>query len=107
MAFDLHVELHRTNELLERIAYALERAVGPDPKLIGPAEFHGRKRGPEAISNYGNNEKLWLKDNFINLSREKGLAPALEQELLDQAMKEYDQGVENQALGEENDPLLW
>jgi hypothetical protein len=107
MAFDLHVELHRTNELLERIASALERAVGPDPRAIGPVEYAHRKRGPEAISNYGNDERLWLKDNATNLVRERGLAPALEQELLDQTLKEYDQSVENQALDGDADDLLW
>ena len=105
MAFDLHVELHTTNELLRRIADALERAVGPDPRAFGPAERAHRKRGPESISNYGNDERLWLKDNATNLIRERGLAPALEQDLLDQALKEYDQGVENQALGEDDDLL--
>ena len=107
MAFDFHIELHRTNELLERIAISLERAVGPGIPEIGPAEFHHRKRGPESISNYGNNERIWLKDNFTNLVRDRGLAPAQEQEILDEAMKDYDQSVEKQALGEELDEEFW
>lgn len=89
------LDLHRTNELLERIANALEKAVGP--ALIPPdGKLH--KRGPEAITNYGNNERAWIKENATNLIQSKGLAPAEEQELLDQAMTEYDQGVESQAL---------
>ena|SRR6266566_848254 len=98
VAFDFKIELHRTNELLERIATALERAVGP-----GLAADHGRvkKRGPDSIKTYGNNERLWLRENFQNLVHEQGLAPAREQELLNQAMKEYDQELEDEAVGEE------
>ena len=92
---DLQIDLHRTNELLERIAKALEAAVGP--ALLPASDGKFRKRGPEAIRTYGNNERLWLKDNFTNLIREKGYAPADEQALLDEAMQEFDQTVEDQA----------
>jgi len=98
MALDFKIELHRTNELLERIATALERAVGPGLSSDHPGF---KKRGPEAISNYGNNDKIWLRQNFQNLVHQRGLAPAAEQELLDQAMAEYDQAVETEALEEE------
>jgi hypothetical protein len=99
---DFPIQLARTNELLERIANALERAVGPG--LI-PASGKYLKRGPEAIVNYGNQERSWLKENAMNLLSERGLAPALEQEILDEALAEYDQSVENQALNPESDPL--
>jgi len=95
---DFTIQLSRTNELLERIAKALEAAVGP---ALLPHDGKFRKRGPEAIRNYGNNERLWLKDNFTNLIREKGYAPAQEQELLDEAMHEFDQAVESQSQGED------
>jgi len=100
--FDLTVQLGRTNELLERIANALERAVGSG---FIPPDGTYKKRGPEAIVGYGNTERSWLKENATNLIREKGLAPAQEQELLDQTLLEYDQSVENQALDPEWDPL--
>ena len=95
---DLHVQLHRTNELLERIAVALERAVGP---AYPGGEPGYKKRGREAILNYGDTNKLWLRENFQNLVHEKGLAPAQERELLEQAMKEYDQSLEDEAMEEE------
>lgn len=98
---DFQLDLHRTNELLERIAKALEAAVGPALLPVG-GKF--RKRGPEAIRTYGNNERLWLKDNFTNLIREKGYAPADEQALLDEAMGEFDQTVEDQAQNGDGDP---
>ena len=101
--FDLTIQLSRTNELLERIANALERAVGPG---FIPPDGKYVKRGPEAIVSYGNQERLWLKENATNLIREKGLAPALEQELLDETLQDYDQSVESQALGPEWDPLV-
>ena len=99
---DFTIQLSRTNELLERIANALERAVGPG--LI-PLDGKYKKRGPDSIVNYGNQERSWLKENTTNLLRERGLAPAEEQELLDAALAEYDQSVENQALNPEWDPL--
>ena len=94
---NLSVELGKTNVLLERIANALEAAVGP---AFLPKNGTYKKRGSESIRTYGNNERLWLKDNFANTIREKGLAPAVEQEILDEALMEYDQSVESQALGE-------
>ena len=98
MAFDLHVELHRTNELLERIAGALERAVGP---ALPGSDPSFKKRGPGSIKRYGDTDRLWLRENFQNLVHQKGLAPAQEQELLDQALAEYDEAVEAEAMGEE------
>ena len=99
---DFTIQLTRTNELLERIAVALERAVGPG--IIPDAPYgKGKKRGPEAIINYGNQERSWLKEQARGLLHEKGLAPALEQELLDAALLEYDQSVENQAMNPEGD----
>jgi len=92
---DLQIQLTRTNELLARIAEALERAVGPAFPSGDPGY---RKRGPESIRQYGNGERLWLRENFQNLVHQKGLAPTQEQELLDQAMLEFDEAVENEAM---------
>lgn len=92
------IQLQRTNELLERIALALEAAVGP---ALIPAAGRYRLRGPEAIKTYGNNDRLWLKENFSSVVHEQGLAPAREQELLDQALREFDQSVEDEAMDEE------
>jgi hypothetical protein len=97
---DFTIQLTRTNELLERIANALERAAGPG--LI-PLDGKYKKRGPESIVSYGNQERSWLKEQAQGVIREKGLAPALEQELLDEALMEYDQSVENQALNPDGD----
>lgn len=36
MAFDFHIQLNRTNELLERIAAAVERIAGPIPPDYHP-----------------------------------------------------------------------
>lgn len=94
---DLKIELGKTNELLQRIATALERAVGPEFPSGEPGKQ--RKRGPESIMNYGNNDKIWLRENFTNLVHEKGLAPAEEQDLIDQAMRDFDQSVEEEAMG--------
>jgi len=93
MAFDFKIELHRTNELLERIAIALERAVGR-PITEAP-EF--KKRGPEAIVRYGDNNRIWMKEKFTNLIHEKGHAPDQEQQMIDQAIREFDQAVEAEA----------
>jgi hypothetical protein len=95
MAFDFKIELHHTNELLERIAISLERACGkPITEL---PDF--KKRGPEAITKYGNENRIWLKENFQNLIHERGYAPDMEQQLLNQAMEEFDQAVETEAMG--------
>lgn len=93
--FDFNIQLAQTNELLTRIANALEAAVGP---ALIPPEGKFYKRGPEAIKNYGTDEKIWLRENFTNLVHQQGRAPAQEQEMLDQAMAEYDQMVEDEAL---------
>jgi hypothetical protein len=83
---------------LERIANALEIGVGPDLSMVGPVEYKHRKRGPEAILNYGNQERSWLKENAESLIAEKGLPPELQDRMLEETLKEYDQSVENQAL---------
>jgi hypothetical protein len=86
---DFTIQLSRTNELLTRIADALDRAVPqlPDSRL------GIYKRGPESLRTYGDNEKTWIKEELYNLVHPQGLAPALEQELMDRALSEYDEGI--------------
>lgn len=100
--FDLTIQLSRTNELLERIANALERAVGPG---MIPTNGKYTKRGPKSIVNYGNQERLWLKENAASLISERGLPPELQDQMLEETLKEYDQSVESQALDPYGDPL--
>ena len=96
--FDFSIQLATTNALLERIATALERAVGPDLTL-GPVEYKHRKRGPESIVSYGNQERSWLKENASSLIQEKGTPTGTsETKHSRETMEEYDQSVENQAL---------
>ncbi len=80
---DLHVELHWTNELLERIAVALEQKTVP----FYPASSQ-HKRGPESIVGYGDGERECLKQEIANLVHQQGLAPAQEQELIDETLNE-------------------
>jgi hypothetical protein len=89
---DFHVQLTRTNELLTRIAEALERAIPilPEERL----GFH--KRGPESVIHYGDNEKAWAKEELYSMIHPQGMAPALEQELLDRAMENYGVPLEDQ-----------
>lgn len=88
---DFHADLTRTNELLTRIANALERAIP-----IPPEERLGfKKRGPETLAHYGDNTKTWAKEELYNLIHPQGLAPSLEQELLDRAMGELSDEIES------------
>jgi hypothetical protein len=90
---DFTIQLTRTNELLARIADALERAI-PVP----PEERLGfRKRGAEAVIRYGDNEKSWAKEELYSMIHPHGLAPALEQEVLDRAMENYGVPLEDQS----------
>lgn len=74
---------------LKRIADALDRAV----PFIDPVRVAELKlRGPEAIIRYGEDNKQWMRETYGNLIHERGLAPALEQELLDEMMSEADEG---------------
>jgi hypothetical protein len=87
---DLQIDLHRTNELLTRIADALDRAIP-----ILPNERLGMKRrGLDSLSSYGDNNRLWAKENLYNLIHDQGLAPAQEQELLNQSMAELSDEIE-------------
>ena len=104
--FDFTINVpERIAVALERIASALERGVGPDLSQIGPVEYKYRKRGPEAILNYGNQERSWLKENAMSLITEKGLPPELQDRILEETLKEYDESVESQALDPYGDPL--
>lgn len=71
---------------LDRIATALERAVGPVP---GPLS-DGKKRGPESIVQYGNGDREWAKEHFRKVIKEQGHAPEREEALLNVALKRYD-----------------
>ncbi|HEV2172526.1 MAG TPA: hypothetical protein VGR71_03115 [Nitrospira sp.] len=73
--------------VLERIAHALERLAGPEPIF---SDGNKKKRGPEAIIQYGNEEREWAKQHFRSLIREQGHAPEREEKLLTVAMKRYD-----------------
>lgn len=72
--------------ILGRIADALERAVGPVPTPRDQV----KKRGPEAIVQYGNEEREWAKDHFRNTIHEQGFAADREESLMKVAMKRYD-----------------
>jgi len=72
--------------VLERIAHALERLAGPEPEYRDVK----KKRGPESIITYGDNNREWAKEHFRNLIHEQGHAPEREQALLTVAMKRYD-----------------
>jgi hypothetical protein len=87
---ELHVQLTRTNELLSRIAEALERAIPIPPE----SRLGFKKRGPDSLSTYGDNTKLWAKEELYNLIHPSGLAPAAEQEVLDRAMGELSDEIE-------------
>lgn len=68
---------------LARIAGALERAYPPvDPKRLEIS----KKRGPGDIIRYGDNDKTWLKEEFMTQIRERGLGPNQEQEALTELM---------------------
>lgn len=69
---------------LSRIAGALDRAY---PPLDLDRQAVMRKRGPEAIMNYGDTEVRWLKENVTELVRAKGLAPRQEEEMISEIME--------------------
>lgn len=77
--------------ILGRIADALERAV-PIPTLRDDR----KKRGPEAIVQYGNEAREWAKDHFRNTIHEQGFAPEREESLLRVALKRYDYETKHQ-----------
>ena len=69
---------------LRRIADALDRLNPP----IRPDYLELRKRGPDAIVRYGDDRQSWTRETFSNLIHKQGLAPAAEQELLDEILHE-------------------
>lgn len=72
---------------LNRIADALDRI---NPPLDIERYSSMKKRGPDAIVKYGEDHKQWAREQYSNLIHEGGLAPAREQELLDEMMTEVD-----------------
>ncbi len=80
---DVQIQLQQTNALLARIADALDRAV---PPIYPFSPSH--RRGLESLTLYGDPLKQWKKENITNLVHSQGLAPAQEQELIDQALSE-------------------
>ena len=82
--------------VLERAVSALERIAGPEVVVL-PA---GKKRGPEAIVQYGNEEREWAKDHFRNQIHEQGFAKDREESLMKVAMKRYDYEMRHQSPNE-------
>lgn len=78
--------------LLERIAHAVERYVGPD--LASAPSV--KKRGPESIVQYGNEEREWAKGHFRSQIYEQGFAKDREESLLKVALKRYDYEMRHQ-----------
>lgn len=72
--------------VFDRIAVALERMVGPEVVVLP----QGKKRGPESIIQYGNEEREWAKENFRSAVHEQGFAPEREEKLVAVALKRYD-----------------
>jgi hypothetical protein len=87
-----NIDLVRVSDALERIASALERLSPPiTDSLIDPQL---RKRGLESLVTYGDNNKLWVKENFQTLIEEQGLSPDQTREALVQALSEYQEDEE-------------
>jgi hypothetical protein len=87
-----NIDLTRCSDALERIASALERLSPPiTDSLIDPQL---RKRGLESLVTYGDNNKLWVKENFQTLIEEQGLSPDQTREALVQALSEYQEDEE-------------
>ena len=78
--------------VFERIANALERAVGPEVIVLP----QNKKRGPEAIVQYGNEEREWAKEHFRSQIHEQGFAKDREESLMKVAMKRYDYEIRHQ-----------
>lgn len=79
--------------VIERGVRALERLAGPEPELqVTPP----KKRGPESIVQYGNEEREWAKDHFRGQIHEQGFAPEREDALVKVAMKRYDYTMKHQ-----------
>lgn len=76
---DFHIELRRTNEFLERIANALERAVGPSL-----AEYKPRLRQASELVNYG--QQTWQKEQLMKELSPMGLAPEIEDQIINEAL---------------------
>jgi hypothetical protein len=84
---DLKIELHKTNELLERIALALERAY---PNYEPYWEAKG-KRGPDAIVSYGDDRKSWARQEVTRYVQEQGLSPAQSKIQIEKLLQEAEQ----------------
>jgi hypothetical protein len=73
---------------LKRIADALERL---SPPYDLPDGSGYRKRGPESIVTYGNDNRNHFTEEVLNYVHPMGLAPAQEQEILNDALKRADE----------------
>lgn len=69
------IELQKTNELLGRIAIALERIAGPEQS------HQHRQRQASEIVNYA--ERTWEREQILRELQPMGLAPEVEQQVLD------------------------
>ncbi len=78
--------------VIERGVRALERLAGPE--IVRLPE--NKKRGPEAIVQYGNEEREWAKDHFRKTIHEQGFAKDREESLMKVAMKRYDYEMRHQ-----------
>lgn len=72
---------------LESIAETLRRAVPPIPE----ERLGFRKRGIESVISYGDNSKLWKREQLGATVEELGMSPAEEKEYLEQIMDEEDE----------------
>lgn len=79
--------------VLERGVRALERLAGPDPEFAEPPR---KKRGPESIVQYGNEEREWAKEHFRSQIHEQGFPPEREESLLKVSLKRYDYEMRHQ-----------
>lgn len=85
MAFlDFNFDLSQAVVQLKRIADALDR-LNPPPTLAADSSSF-RKRGPESLVSYGDNQTLWAREEFANLVHPMGLSPAQEQEIIESAL---------------------
>lgn len=78
--------------VIERGVRALERLAGPEVMVLPD----GKKRGPESITQYGNEDREWAKEYFRGQVHEQGFAKDREESLVKVAMKRYDYEMRHQ-----------
>ncbi len=79
-------DMRETNELLTRIAVALERIAGP------PVEPHEIKRNSKVIR-YGQETDQWNKEQIKEMVASEGLSPEESAELLAQVLGQYGEAI--------------